>query len=132
MENDVCPYCKEKIKANAIICKHCHSNLYHSKKEMTLSAIARRMGTSHTIQIPSFSPCKALCYAKFGKLPNKKLLNECLDNCKAIEAEAMMAERLVKVLYDNILDIIWNGGNIDPKPIEKMIQDYFSKLRNKI
>lgn len=29
-----CPYCAERIRSNAIVCKHCHSSLSNNKKEI--------------------------------------------------------------------------------------------------
>ncbi|KON26927.1 hypothetical protein AC481_06255 [miscellaneous Crenarchaeota group archaeon SMTZ-80] len=39
MSNNVCPYCKEEIKTDAIIYKHCHSKLHISFAERVFSAI---------------------------------------------------------------------------------------------
>ncbi len=43
----MCPYCAEEIKAQAIKCKHCHSNLANtgeSKKETKIDRAGRKVG----------------------------------------------------------------------------------------
>jgi len=68
MSNNSCPYCKELIKADAIICKHCHSSLHHTREEMVIAEVMERIRLTPlpAIEKPSVSPCKALCYANLG------------------------------------------------------------------
>jgi hypothetical protein len=123
-----CPYCKEAIKADAMICKHCHERLYRSREEVVMAAISERIriAAGASIAIPSVSACGALCYSKFSG--NKVALNECLDNCKAASFAAEVAERLHRELIVTFADIVWGGGDIDPVPFEKSVRERFSRL----
>lgn len=97
------------------------------KRKKMHSAVVEQFKIS-VISIPSFSPCKAACYGDYAKHRDKKLLNECLDDCRAAEAIAAVAERLNRELSDTIIDVIWGGGDIDPLPFEKMVRERFSRL----
>lgn len=123
-----CQYCKEEINPDAKICKHCHERVSWTKEELVMSAISERikMAVSSLITIPEVSACGALCHSKFAN--NKARLNECLDNCKAIEAIALVAEKLQKELYVTFADIIWGGGDIDPVPFEMSVRERFSRF----
>jgi hypothetical protein len=127
MDDNICPFCKEKIMPDAIICKHCKKRINRTIQEMTIAAI--REGVEHTIPKPSGSPCEAFCYAKFHN--HKALLQECLDDCKAAAMIAMVAERLNKELIVTMEDIIWGGGDIDPVPFEKAVRERFSHPHDK-
>ena len=128
MKSARCPYCKEEIKANAMICKHCHERLYWSREELVMAAISEKILKAPGISfaITSVSACGALCYAKFAG--SKVRLNECLDNCKAIEAIAALAERMQRELIVTFADIVWGGGDIDPVPFEKLVRERFSRF----
>lgn len=124
-----CPYCKEAIKADATICKHCHERLYHSREERVMAAILQRIqvAVGSPIAIPSVTSCGASCYARHAG--NKARLNQCLDDCRAIEASAVVAERLHKELVLTFAEIVWGGGDIDPLPFEKAVRKSFSQPR---
>ena len=126
MGSNTCPYCKEEIKAEAIICKHCHTKLHYTPAERLLAAIQYRLGYAHApgITIGPISPCKAACY---GRQLSGAQLQECLDNCDAIEYLAIVAERLVKELNETIIDVVWKKGDIDPLPFEKLVRERFSR-----
>ena len=123
-----CPYCKEEIKTDAMICKHCHERLHWSREELVMAVISERIriAAGASIAIPSISACGALCHSKFAG--DKVRLNECLDDCKAIEATAAVAEKLQRELIVTIADIVWGGGDIDPVPFEKSVRERFSHL----
>ena len=127
MKNVQCQYCKEEIKPEAMICKHCHERLYWSREELVMAAISERiqMAVGALITIPNVSVCGALCHAKFAN--NKVRLKECLDDCKAAEAIALVAEQLHKELFVTFADIVWGGGDIDPLPFEKTVRERFSR-----
>lgn len=125
MKNTVCRFCCEEIKADALICKHCHSKLKITFVERVLTAI--QVQNLPVITVPSVSACKALCIAKF---PRGHLLEQCFDDCKAAKAIALVAERLNEELHVTFWDIIWGGGDIDPiDPIifEKKVRESFSR-----
>ena len=128
MKSSQCPYCKEEIKADAMICMHCHERLYWSREELVMAAISERIriAASASITMPSVSACGALCHAKFAS--NKVRLNECLDDCKAASATASVAEKLQRELIVTFADIVWGGGDIDPVPFEKSVRERFSGL----
>jgi len=128
MKNAQCPYCKEEIKVEAMICKHCHERLYWSREEVVMAAISEklRVAASASITIPSVSACGALCHGKFSG--DKVALKECLDNCKAASFAATVAEKLQRELIITFADIVWGGGDIDPIPLEKSVRERFSRL----
>ena len=138
MVSSFCPYCKEKIHATAILCKHCHSSLQPTRKEMMIAAIIQRINSASInegtineaampkISKPSVTPCKALCHHKFGN--NKVHLNKCLNDCEQASAIAAVAERMHRELMDSFIEHVWAGGDIDPVPFEKAIRERFSHL----
>ena len=125
----LCPYCKEAIKPDAMICKHCHERLYPSREERVMAAILQRiqMAVGTPIAVPSVTACGASCYAKHAK--NKARLDQCLDDCRAIEALAAVAERLHRELVLTFAERVWGGGDIDPVPFEKAVRERFSQPR---
>jgi hypothetical protein len=128
MKSTQCPYCREEIKAEAMICKHCHQRLYWSREEEVMAAISERIriAAGASIAIASVSACGALCHSKFAS--NKARLTQCLEDCKAAEATAAVAERLQRELIVTFADIVWGGGDIDPVPFEKSVRERFSRL----
>jgi hypothetical protein len=127
MKSAHCPKCKEEIKADAMICKHCHERLSWSREEVVMAAITERIqivaGTLFTI--PEVSACGASCYFHFTS--DKVRLNECLDGCKVASAIAAVAEKLQRELILTFADIVWGGGDIDPIPFEKSVRERFSR-----
>ena len=127
MKSVQCKFCKEEIKSEAMICKHCHQRLNWSIEELVMAAIGERiqMAVNTSFTKPEVTACGANCHAHFTG--NKIGLNECLDNCKAIEAVALVAERLHRELFITFADIVWGGGDIDPIRFEKTIRERFSR-----
>jgi len=127
MKSVQCPYCKEEIKFDAMICKYCHERIYWSREEVVMAEISGklRIAASGSIAIPSVSTCGALCHSKFAS--NKVRLNECRDDCKAASATAAVAEKLQRELIVTFADIVWGGGDIDPIPFEKLVRECFSR-----
>lgn len=128
MKTNNCPYCKEEIKADAIICKHCHSRIKISVQEMAMKKIFERT-KAPGIAVPNVSECGAFCIGKFSD--DKVALNECMNNCKEAEAVAVVAERMQRELFESFMEAIWSKGNIDPVPFEKYVRERFFKI-NKI
>jgi hypothetical protein len=128
MESALCPYCREEIKADAMICKHCRERLYWSREELVMAAISDRirLAADALIAIPSVSACGALCQSKFAS--NKARLNQCLDDCRAAEATAAIAEKLQRELIVTFAEIVWGGGDIDPVPFEESVRERFSRF----
>jgi len=133
MSKAFCPYCREEIHLEAVNCKHCHTRLRISREEKIISAVAVKLNQipPGAISIPSGSACEAACHSRFAKHRNKALLTQCLDDCKAAEAVALLAEKLQRELFDSFLDIVWGGGDIDPVPLEKNIRERFAQPKVK-
>lgn len=128
MKASICRYCKEEIKADALICKHCHQRLDWSREEMLMSAVSEgmRVAVVDVVSAPSGSACEAFCHARAG---SGAPLNECLDSCKATEAVRILAERMQRELVFTFHDVIWGGGDIDPLPLERSVRQAFSQPR---
>jgi hypothetical protein len=130
MGKNECPYCKEEIDDNAVICKNCGARLKWSKKEMIMSEI-----TSRVEKIPiniykgPVSGFTAWCYGMYGS--NSVLLSQCLEESRGASAIAAMAEKLQGELMMTFYDIIWGGGDIDPPRFEKLVRERFSRPPDK-
>jgi hypothetical protein len=131
MESIQCPFCKEEVNAEAIRCKYCRSRLYPSRRDMVMAAVEQQLAVTVTPPIvrPSGDACEAWCYYRFGR--NRGRLQQCLDDCKAAKAIALLVEQLHREFNETIFDIIWGGGDIDPLPLEKEIRERFSSRRIK-
>ena len=127
MDTDTCPFCKEEIKIEAILCKHCHSPLKVSPAERILYLYRWVTPILPPLSTPSLSPCKGLCYAKFKD--DKSGLKQCLRECEAEAATAIIMAKLQRELDLTFEDIIWGGGDIDPKPFEREVRKRFSNPR---
>ena len=137
MKETQCPYCREEIKPEALTCKHCHTRLRLTREEQLLLAIQRRIDPEAyeataaqlgpAITIGPVSACTAWCHWRHqGDKPG---LNQCLDDCRADEAIAMLAESMVEELCLSFIEVVWKyGGDIDPLPFEREIRERFSKL----
>ena len=129
-----CPFCREEVKAEAILCKHCHSPLHHDRRAIVMSGVLSRMeivtaeiNRSLQVQLPpvNVSSCKVLCHHKFSE--DKAALRECLGSCDADSMVAVIAERLQRELVLTFAELIWGGGDIDPVPFEQKVRDHFSQ-----
>lgn len=99
-----------------------------TRKDMIIAAIQAQL-QAKPISVSSVSACEASCY---GRQLGKPQLQECLDDCKAVEAAKMVYERIHKDLTMSFLDIVWGGGDIDPKPLEQAVRERFAQMgRNK-
>lgn len=127
MDNISCPYCKEEIKADAILCKHCHTSLPGTREEMVIAEITE-MAPAPAIK-RSVSAAEALCYFKFRN--DKVALQQCLDDAKIASGIALVAEKLHRELSKTIVDVVWGGGDIDPIPFEKSVKERFSRPPDK-
>jgi hypothetical protein len=74
--------------------------------------------------LPAVTDCNAWC--AWRHRGDKAGLKQCLDDCKAQAAIKAVAEKLHADLYKTFLEVIWDGGNIDPRPLEKSVRDRFA------
>ena len=127
MDSTSCPYCREDIKADAILCRHCHTSLPRTREEMVMAEIDGRLVPPPAITSGSVS--EAFCRFKFGS--DRVALQECLNDAKAAQAAVLLAERLHRELSMTFLDVVWGGGDIDPLPLEKSVRERFSRPPDK-
>lgn len=141
--HEECPYCREDVKAGAVLCRYCRSTLRVDRRVMMMSAAlqglteaAVQLDPSRLPQLPpaNLSTCKIACHSKHGG--SNPALQECLDNCDAVAMIRKIAERLVEELIISFEDIIWGSGDIDPLPddfdpvpFEEAVRDRFNRPR---
>ena len=131
MNNTACPYCGEEIRANAMVCRYCHSNIYRTREDRLVAAVIEHVMLMYGSSFvkPSGSRCEAWCHGEHKD--NEAALKRCLRDCKAEEAYRLVAEKLHRELDKTFIEIIWSGGDIDPLEFEKLVRERFSRPRGK-
>lgn len=82
---------------------------HYARRERMMLAVQAALPPA--VSIPSVSECKARCVGLQGA-PKE----DCENECEAWEVTALVAERLRRALLMSFQDVIWGGGNIDPRP----------------
>ena len=152
---DIVTLDEHNIKQEHICCaisdKKCREG-YEAKKEWIRSQLAEGFvfkkldvrGKVFIEYIPAenaWSPVEAPGYMMIncfwvsgqfkGKGNAKRLLQECLDDAKAVYMMKVIMEKLHRELDLTLHDIIWGGGDIDPRPLEREIRERFSRMPDK-
>jgi hypothetical protein len=128
METISCPFCKEEVMADAVLCKHCRSQLKRNHTDMAIAAvIARGRVEPPAIFKPSGSEREAWCYFRFGN--DKVALQQCLDDSKAEQAIEFLLENLHRELDLTFIEIVWGGGDIDIELLEEELRERFGSNR---
>jgi hypothetical protein len=68
------------------------------------------------------SDCVIRCYLR----PPGPQREKCLQECKERAAIAEVAARLRAELFKSFAEVIWEGGDIDPRPLEAAVRSRFS------
>ena len=69
------------------------------------------------------SDCEVWCY----RMPKGPKRTECLEECEEQAAVAAVAAKLNVELFKSFAEIIWEGGDIDPLPLEKAVRAKFAR-----
>ncbi len=126
-----CPFCLEDIKPDAVVCKHCKEKLQWSREEIVVSAVrarVRQLAEAPEVK-PSVSAGGAMCHSLYARLKKKRKLEECLESVRLASAIAEIADQLLRELVVSFEDIIWERGDIDPKPFEISVRERFSGFK---
>ena len=67
--------------------------------------------------------CTIRCYL----LPKGPKRNKCLEECKEQAAVAAVAAKLRGELFTSFAEVIWGGGDIDPRPLEQAVRTAFDR-----
>lgn len=127
MNSEPCPFCKEPIKPEALVCPHCQQRVSWLREELMMAAVARgiRAATGDFVDASSVTGCKAFCVSRYRN--DRVGRQQCLDNCEATSAVELIAEQLQRDLVRAFAEIIWGGGDIDPVPLELAIRERLSR-----
>jgi len=132
MADSACPYCREAIKSDASLCKHCHSWLGSGRERMVMSAFSglsaalNAQGTAKASWIPSGSVSDHTAWCIFIHRGDKVGLQRCLDEAKEAASIKAVAEKLYVELMKNLFEVVWESGHIDPLPLEKAVRQRFA------
>ncbi len=70
------------------------------------------------------SDCVVRCYYLFKEGSER---NECLRECEEQAAIAAVAAKLRIDLFKSFAEVIWGGGDIDPRPLEEAVRAAFGR-----
>jgi hypothetical protein len=69
------------------------------------------------------SDCVIRCYL----LPKGPERTKCLQECEEQAAIAAVAAKLRTELFKSFAEVIWAGGDIDPRPLEEAVRTAFGR-----
>ena len=92
---------------------------------MNREALIRAVWAELKPNLPPRNPgeCVVRCYL----LPKGPEREQCLQDCEAQAAVAALAAKLNTELFKSFADVIWQRGDIDPRPLEKEVRAAFAR-----